>query len=868
MGVPRASQYLRLSQATPACRPRFSADTVFAYSALVNAPAVPAALALVVGVWAGAWFAWPVGVAQSLALAAWATAVAAVCCALRPGGVAGALVVGFCAAGVLLGASRRQEADATPLARWFAEQTGAESGRVGPLRLEGRLRADAAATDYGAVLDLASTLIGDADGGHPTSGGVRLSVGGDVVGTRFGSWRAGTLVRVSATLRPPPSYRNPGRGDQRQQRAWRGTVLLGSVKSALLVEVVREGGVLARMAAQFRAWVRRGVASGIGRHGRRSAAIVTAVLIGDRTALTALEDDTISRLQEGGTYHVIAISGGNIAILAGLLVLLGRAAGWRPRQVATGGIVALVAYAAVVGQDASVSRATAAAVVVLGAGLFDHRPPPINVVAVVALGVLAVSPLSLFDAGFILTFGATLGIVLGVAPLSQALQRFPERWWDPVPGWMSAAVMLLSATLCAEVALMPVGALLFGRISLAGLALNFLAIPLMTVTQVAGMLVVALAGVSEPLAAAIGWAAHLAVTVLVESTRLLDLLPWLAFRAPPPGWAVLSIYYAALLSLLWPDRRPRTLAAARLVLAVAGLWIASASWRPALVGPPTAGRLRVTFLDVGQADATLIQGPDGRSVLVDAAGTRGPQADIGSRIVVPALWALGVRRLSVAVLSHGDPDHAGGLGAVLRDLRPREVWDGVPVPGHAGLEELREQANLLGLHWRQVARGHRFRLGPLSIHVVHPPAPDWERFRVRNDDSVVLDLQYGGVAVLLPGDIGREVEEAAVASVSPAPFRVVKVPHHGSAGSSTVGFVEALSPCLAIVSAGRANSFGHPAPEVVRRYREVGALVLETAREGAITLETDGTAIEVRTESGRRWAYRVGAASCVPRPVT
>ena len=706
----------------------------------MTTPAVPAAIGLVVGVWAGVGFGWPLVVAQWMALAAWVAAVARG--GSRPRRVAGVLVVGFCAAGVLLGASRRHAAETTPLARWFAEQPGAEAGRVGPLRLEGRLRADAATTDYGAVLDLASTWVGDDRWGHPVSGGVRLSVGGMPSAPTSARGERERSCASSRRFAHPPSYRNPRQADQRQQRAWRGTVLLGSVKSALLVEVVRQGSTLATLAA----WVRRGVA--------------------------------------------------------------------------------LVAYASVVGQDASVGRATAAAVVVLGAGLLDHRSPSINVVVVVALGVLAVSPLSLFDAGFILTFGATLGIVLGVEPLSRALRRFPGRWWEPVPGWMSAATMLLSATLCAEAALMPVGALLFGRISVAGLVLNFLAIPLMTVTQVASMAAVALAGVSEPLAALVGWVAHLGATALAESTRLLDVLPWLAFRVPPPHRVVMAIYYVALLSLVWPGRRARTLVAARLVLAVAGLWIGSAPWRPALVGPPPPGRLRVTFLDVGQADATLIQGPVRTSVLVDAGGTRSPRSDIGSRVVAPALWALGVRRLGVAVVSHGDPDHAGGLGAVLRDFRPREVWDGVPVPGHAGLEALRRQVDRLGLHWRQVARGDRFRFGPVSMRVTYPPTPDWERFRVRNDDSVVLDVRYGGVGVLLPGDIGREVEASAVASVWPAPFRIVKVPHHGSAGSSTAAFIEALSPCLAIVSAGRANSFGHPAPEVVGRYREVGALVL------------------------------------------
>ena len=261
----------------------------------------------------------------------------------------------------------------------------------------------------------------------------------------------------------------------------------------------------------------------------------------------------------------------------------GRGTGWRPRQVSLGVILSLVAYAYLVGEDASVARATAAAVLVLGAGLLDHRTPSINVLAVVALAVLTVSPLSLFDAEFILTFGATLGIVLGVAPLSEVLQRASARWWDPVPAWVRPAAMLLAATLCAEAALMPVGAVLFGRISLAGLFLNFLAIPLMAITQIAGMIAVGVAGVSAPLSAAVGWVAHLAATLLVESTRFLDLFPWLAFRVRPPAWSTIVVYYAGLLSLLWPGRGALARALSRLLLAATALWILSAPWRPALV---------------------------------------------------------------------------------------------------------------------------------------------------------------------------------------------------------------------------------------------------------------------------------------------
>ena len=297
-------------------------------------------------------------------------------------------------------------------------------------------------------------------------------------------------------------------------------------------------------------------------------------------------------------------------------------------------------------------------------------------------------------------------------------------------------------------------------------------------------------------------------------------------------------------------------------MTLAAVWIVSAPSGPALTGRPRAGWMRVSFLDVGQADATLLQTPGGRSLLVDTGGSLSSRSDIGSRVVAPALWALGVRRLDVAVVTHGDPDHIGGMGAVLQDFAPREVWEGVPVPGYRPLDVARLASDAIGARWRRVVAGTRFDLGGVSIAVVHPPPPDWERVRVRNDDSIVLDVRYGDVAVLLPGDIGRDVEGRVAAALDPVAFRVVKVPHHGSAGSSSPGLVGATGPCVAVVSAGHANPFGHPAPEVVRRYRDAGALVLETGRDGAVTVETDGRQVLVRTETGRRFHYEADRPGC------
>ena len=786
-------------------------------------------------------------VARLVVLGALAAAVGA-CSGRAQRPFVAACLAGFLSVGYVLGSMAAAKVE--DVETGWRSRDAADGDRSGPVVVAGRLIRDATRTDYGASLSLAVDHVETRAGTTPVHGGLRASVGGVFVDDRLPAWRAGRRLRLPVTLRPAPRFLNPGTGDRRRALAERGVFRLGSVKSALLVEVIAPASLWAEMAADIRASVRRRVERTVGAYGRRSAAVVTAVLIGDRTGL---DDETERRLQEAGTFHVIAISGGNIAILAGILLVAFRGLGVDRRVVAIGTVVVLGGYASLVGSEASVARATLAAAVMLTARAVDHRPVPLNTLALVGLGLVGVRPSLIVDAGFQLTFGATLGILVGVPRVERAVRAV---WSGPRPRVASVLlipVTLLAATVSAELVLFPVAALVFGRVSAAGLILNFAAIPLMTVTQVAGMTAVGAAGAASFVSRAAGWVAHGAAMGILESGRLVDVAPWLVARVPPPPWLLVGAYYGALITAFgcrrWRAPAVGVAAASAVLIVWAPVFPEGAARRGTRCG---AGLLEVTFLDVGQADATVVRFPGGRSLLVDAGGSVNGRLDIGGRVVTPALWALGLRRLDYLVVSHADPDHVGGASAVIDDLRPREVWEGVPVPSSVVLAGLRRHASRRGAVWRTVEGGDTLRIGGVRVDVRHPPRPDWERPRVRNDDSVVLDIQYGALSVVLPGDIGTEIERALVDEFPPAAIRVLKVPHHGSRSSSSAPFLEALQPAVAVVSAGAVNPFGHPHDEVVERYAAVGATLLHTGEDGAVTVCSDGARVVVRTSTGRQ----------------
>jgi competence protein ComEC len=547
--------------------------------------------------------------------------------------------------------------------------------------------------------------------------------------------------------------------------------------------------------------------------------LVLAMVLGDRSEI---DDATAEAFRASGTYHVLALSGAQVALVAFLIVTALRRAGASPWVQAGATGVTIFLYALLVGGDVPVVRAAVMASAVLAGRALDLDADAANLLGLAALVLLADRPAAAADAGFQLSFGATLGILALVGPLTRGVPRLPLR-----------VDLAVAASVAAQCALAPVLAGWFNRLAPAAVLLNLAAVPLSSAVLLAGLAVVIASPLGALPAEIAGDVAWIAARALRLSADLGPLAPWLDLRVPGPSFAALALH-AAGLGLLFRERRR------------AGLALLLACHLALVAGPlarPVDGRLHLTVIDVGQGDSLLLRSASGRALVVDAGGSRDPGFDPGERRVAPVLWRRGVRRVDALVVTHAHPDHVGGAPFLLKAFRVAEIWEG-PAPLRDPVWQ-RAEAGLAAARTgrRAVARGAGFDWDGVRLDVIGPRAPPRPPFRVRNEDSVVLAVTFGDVRLLLTGDVTGDAEAVLPAERSD----VVKVPHHGSRSSSSDDFVARTLPSLAVVSAGAHNPFGHPHPDVLERYRRAGALLLRTDRDGTVEVATDGRRVWVRT---------------------
>jgi competence protein ComEC len=637
----------------------------------------------------------------------------------------------------------------------------------------------------------------------------------------------GDRVEVAARIQPQHMNKNFYPNPYEKYLLYKKLHLSGYTKSAQLVRVTARGNIFWRLIGAWRERIRAKIEGQYLKNGRLQPAgvFLEATVLGDRGRLEA---STQEELIGSGVFHLLAISGANIAMLALFSLLL---CGWlhvpfKTRYLITS--LLLLLFLVISGFDISAQRAVLMGLLLFVARIYFMDVQLSNIISFCGLLLLVFNPSQFLDPGYILTFALTAALLIGRRIFLPLLQRLPR-----------FAAELLAVNFSASILALPLSLYFFQRFSFSGFCSGLLLVPLAGAITICGVLLLLLAPLPMGIARLAVVMAEVFLGAFFKISRwFFDHLALNIFRPSPP---LLLIVLIGLLFYFISLERIKT----KFKLLLGFLLLA---FLVAVSLPPTPyrpGRLEVYFLDVGQGDAELVVFPGGDALLIDGGGASFSDFQIGRRLVLPFILQKKIR-VRWATVSHYHPDHAKGMAEIIAVLAPEELW----IASMAGEDDFYRQ--LLAAKpdktvLRKIERGFVKNIDGCFITCLSPPE-FIDVVQSENDHSAVLRVSDDQHSFLFSGDIEKSAEAELVDAFGPGlASAVLKIPHHGSRTSSSALFLGKVKPQVAVISVPAFSSFGFPHDDVIQRLKQRNLRWFSTARSGGIKIASlpDGLKIEV-----------------------
>ena len=671
-------------------------------------------------------------------------------------------------------------------------------------------------------------------------------------------YRYGERLRLRGTIVEPPGRRVPGGFDYAFYLRSQGIEGLLYPKVPQISSLGDgEPGWLPAAALALRS---RLVAVIDGNLPAPAAELLTGILFGQRSKLP---EEVQENFRSGGVGHLLAVSGLHVGLVAALILGLWRILGLRGKLPLFMAIVLIFAYAYLTGMRPSALRAAIMLSFALGALLLERERDLPTTIALAALVTLLVNPLYLFTIGFQLSYVATLAIVYLQPPLAEAAFNLK------LPKFIRP---LLTVTLAAQIGVLPLCTYYFHHIPVGALFFNLLLLPLMAPVVGLGLSGALLGLFARPVAAVLLFPCRLLLELVLAITGLAR-FPFFYRPLYPPGAVGLVLIYGLLAIALYfyyrhrryrqevqkghldvPEISPVTdlkRPFVRKVVLFLSMGVAVLLLWCYILVPFRSSELVVTYLDVGQGAAALIETPCGANILIDGGGEsphKGDPGRTGEMVLLPFLRREGIRRIDLAVISHPHEDHFGGMLPLVGEI-PIGILLISPVQGESPFyDQLLESAAVHNIPVVSAAAGRCWSLpSGLLIETLGPPQKLHEGTNSDpNNNSLVMRLSYGGVDFLFCGDIEDEAARELLRREKALRATVLLIPHHGAFMEAMPLFLQAVRPQYAVISVG-VNSFGHPRPETLAALGEAGVKTFRTDLHGSVIFHSCGRTLRVET---------------------